>query len=291
MTLNVVHYEDRNFAKILVTVIDQRDWPDLHAACIIGDKPSVQGLLKSGANVHEEGFISRLRPLQIACLFGHGDVATILFDHGARNLNLYGRSLPRTALLYMATYSGHIDIVRFLLDRGADWAYQDKRGLTAIHLAARTGQVEVLQVLREYGGDIHCRAKYYGKTPLHCASRGKSLPMVDFVVENGASLIEEDEDGAYPIYNALVKGSTEIIERLLELGSPIDCAIRRKGWTPLHYAARYRSPGKTELLLAHGADPTKKDNKGRVPAMLTSRLDVKRLLEDAEVEWHLESPR
>jgi ankyrin repeat protein len=61
------------------------------------------------------------------------------------------------------------DIVRLLIDHGADTGVQDEADLTPLHLAAFNGNVEIVRLLIQYGADVTApdRNKV---TPLHSAS-------------------------------------------------------------------------------------------------------------------------
>ena len=62
-----------------------------------------------------------------------------------------------------------VDVVRQLIDHGADVAARDETGLTPLHLAAFSGSFEIVWLLIEHGADVTaqdgCRV-----TPLHFAS-------------------------------------------------------------------------------------------------------------------------
>ena len=58
-------------------------------------------------------------------------------------------------------------------------------------------------------------------------------------------------------------------------------ATDKWGFTPLHEAAQKGRTQLCALLLAHGADPTLKNQEGQTPLDLCSADDVKCLLQDA----------
>ena len=72
----------------------------------------------------------------------------------ARGANVNARSATeRTPLLVAAAYPGTVDVLRLLLDRGADLHAQDRAGATALALAVRSADVEVVRFLVERGLD------------------------------------------------------------------------------------------------------------------------------------------
>jgi hypothetical protein len=70
--------------------------------------------------------------------------------------------------LIWATYSGSLDVIRLLLERGADTQVTYKKGWTPLHIAAREGRLEVARLLLEGGGDVKSKNDN-GKTPLDLA--------------------------------------------------------------------------------------------------------------------------
>ena len=72
----------------------------------------------------------------------------------ARGANVNARSeTERTPLLVAACFPGTVDLLRLLLDRGADLRAQDRAGATALALAVRSADVEVVRFLVEKGLD------------------------------------------------------------------------------------------------------------------------------------------
>jgi len=123
-----------------------------------------------------------------------------------------------TALM-RAAGNGHIDVVKVLLDRGADvraresWTYE-----TALHRAALGDYVEVAKVLLDAGLDINTRDKRSG-TPIHAALRHLRRDMIRFLVEAGADVNAKDDAGFAPLDTALLYKSNDIPMLLKEHGA------------------------------------------------------------------------
>lgn len=86
----------------------------------------------------------------------------------------YGESL-----LHHASARASLDVVKHLIDRGADTGAKTLRtGMTALHYACADGRLEVVQhLVQECGLDPNCRDKD-GVTPFHyaCSMKPPSLP-------------------------------------------------------------------------------------------------------------------
>ena len=92
-------------------------------------------------------------PLQVAAYKGYEDVVRLLLDHGA---NVNQRSVHASTLDYAVAESRE-SVVRLLLERGAEItveaasSYYDLRGLASLVLAARTGHVSIMKLVLENG--------------------------------------------------------------------------------------------------------------------------------------------
>jgi ankyrin repeat protein len=72
-----------------------------------------------------------------------------------------------------------------------------------------------------------------------------------------------------PLHSAASVGAREIMALLLEAGAAVD-ARQQHGWTPLHARALHGDVPGSELLLAHGADPTPRADNGKSAADLAA---------------------
>lgn len=92
------------------------------------------------------------------------EVAGLLLDAGAdiRAQNRHRFAGPGNSPLHGATYLNRVEVVRFLLARGADANARDNAGLTALHLAAGNGWLECARVLLGGGADAMVRTNREG---------------------------------------------------------------------------------------------------------------------------------
>lgn len=79
------------------------------------------------------------------------------------------------------------NVIRLLLEHGADANMVDDNGFSAIHQAAALNNVNALNLLIEHGADLH-RASGKGYTPLHTAIYGKAEACIVILLRSGASL-------------------------------------------------------------------------------------------------------
>ena len=79
----------------------------------------------------------------------------------------------RTALINAAACN-NIDLIKWLLENGANINYQDRNGYTALHFAGQNKVVELAEFLLSKGADPNLKDKF-GNTPLRAAVHGSAL--------------------------------------------------------------------------------------------------------------------
>lgn len=157
-------------------------------------------------------------PLHYACSTGNPELVRVLLEAGAdvnagaadyryrRDSNVGGM----TALMVAARNDDNyfydrspLEVVRLLLEHGADAGARDDAGRTAItFLCEEAGSgwyekseyLEAARLLLEHGADIRARDRD-GLTPLHYAARGASRELIDLLLEAGADLRALDKRG------------------------------------------------------------------------------------------------
>lgn len=113
-------------------------------AAFNGDFATVQRCVEAGVRIDAAGAPEGLPALFCASYSGHEDIVRYLLDHGA-NPNLRGMSNP----LIVACWRRHPAVVRLLLDHGAD---PNARGEgTPLYAAESTEQPDLVALLRERG--------------------------------------------------------------------------------------------------------------------------------------------
>jgi ankyrin repeat protein len=145
--------------------------------------------------------------------------------------------------------------VSALLQRGADVNAPEGDGMTALHWAAKNGNLDVAERVIRAGATLEARTRVGDHTPLHVASAAGRAAVVKALLEAGADVKARTTTGATPLHFAASSGSAESVVLLLEHGAEVDPKEPVWGETPLMFAAAAGATEVIDVLLEHGADP------------------------------------
>ena len=120
-------------------------------------------------------------------------------------------------------------VLRELFENGVHSDVLGREGLTRLHNIAVEGfgtgrrqvhNLDALEVMLEYGADLHARDDVYRATPLAWAARNGHLDVVEWFLEHGAKPnLPDDEVWATPLFWAEYKGHDDIVALLKEHGA------------------------------------------------------------------------
>lgn len=131
-----------------------------------------------------------LTPLMFAIISGHLEVVWLFKRRG-----VWIDTRNNSFALCDAALNGRIEIMRFLLENGAEIDARDIDGNTVLHSVAVTGRVGVIRFLVESGAPINIQNKS-GDTALRFAAVNGHVEAARFLIEKGARIEERDSDAA-----------------------------------------------------------------------------------------------
>ncbi|KAI1326816.1 hypothetical protein F5Y16DRAFT_218338 [Xylariaceae sp. FL0255] len=177
--------------------------------------------------------------------------------------------------LTAAAFDGTLNIVRLLLDAGADVNASDGY---ALQTAAAEGHYEVVQELLQRGADVNAlttRDNFTSGTALQAACESGQTEIVRMLLESGADPNHGAGEDSPPIIAAVRRAEEEILELLVHRKPKLDVF---GGWdksSPLINAAAYMPASSLKILLDAGADINLQDNDGDTALIVaSSRGDV-----------------
>jgi len=247
-------------------------------------------------------------------------VVKLLLDRGA-DVNAREAYKGQTALMWAAA-ERHTGVVRLLLAKGADWkvlssSHETKMpklsaassvtpmprgGLSAIHFAAREGDVATVQAMLEAGVDINL-LDVDKTTALTTSLMNKQYTLANFLLDRGADPNLPDVLGRTALYAAIdmrnedysatpgrpardPMPSIDIVKALLDRGANTNATLTGRlpgrsgmdggdtslgeGTTPLMRAARAGDAEVMRFLLAKGADPKRTSKEGNTALMFAA---------------------
>ncbi|MGM0836978.1 MAG: ankyrin repeat domain-containing protein [Bacillota bacterium] len=180
----------------------------LTAACALGRMDLVGEILAvspSGANAGDFG------PLTQAISSGFGDIVRLLLKVG---VELNDPWYTSNYMTYAMRFSDE-EMVKTLLDQGADPNLSNWLGVSYLHIAALLGKVEMAKLLVEYGAALDAMDDEYSTTPLGWAAKYGQEEMVLFLLKHGAKAESSDvPEWSMPVAWAERNGYSSIMERL-----------------------------------------------------------------------------
>jgi ankyrin len=230
------------------------------ARVLIGAGADIQGTEASGASA-----------LVIAAHSGHESLALFLLEEGA-DPNAAGAGYTA---LHAAVLRSELELVRSLLERGAnlgaliehgtpgrrfsaDFSIRSQLiGMNAFWLAAKYGEVEILNKLLEHEAD-----------PFYISERGVTTLQV--AMGNSGSSLDHRRDrigNAAPDLEAEERSTLELARILIDLGVDVNAADSR-GQTAMHHAVLKDFDSVVEFLISRGADITVVNERGQTPLVL-----------------------
>uniref|UniRef100_A0A1I7V877 ANK_REP_REGION domain-containing protein n=4 Tax=Loa loa TaxID=7209 RepID=A0A1I7V877_LOALO len=176
-------------------------------------------------------------PLMEACALGHFGVAKILLEHHAR-VDVFDEN-GRTAL-HLAAANGHLKLTQLLLTSKAFVNSKSKTGEAPLHLAAQNGHIKVVSVLVQDYGALLEAITLDNQTALHFAARYGQLAVAQTLLTLGANPNARDDKGQTPLHLAAENDYPAVVKLFLKMrqnNRAVLTAIDLNGSTCAHIAA------------------------------------------------------
>lgn len=245
------------------------------------------------------------RPLHVAAKLGRLEIVRLLLHWAGANPNTTNKPGRTPLMAAIACIDNRAEVVRSLLEAGADATLLDENGYAPLHFVGFYGRIDVVDMLYPKAPDTLSLVAYEGETPLCMACAQGRESLVKRMLSLGAThrVLPKPSHGACALSMAAMKGREGIVRILLCAGlevvggrkavmpNAMYTAIRSrharvlrmlieahgketpKEWANasilgrrlLHYATGYCYPAAVSVLLAAGADETDQDFAELIP--------------------------
>lgn len=253
----------------------------IHEAASRGKKKSLEFLNNAGLSIEtpvvstgnekpEVKILTDATPLLLASMTGTVEAIKWLVDHGAKpdTVTSYGLNILQGALRNSAINSQ--EIIRLFKDY---LLLQDLRQiLPAVRLAIAKDHVEPLKLLCEMGVPVHTKLDH-GNTSLHLACACGSPRVTGYLLVQGVDTTAKNDNGELPIELAAANDSPEQFRLMLNNTTYAIDGQNMRGETLMHIAVRADNLIHLLQLIDLGADYDVRDAQGLTPLHAASQND------------------
>lgn len=190
----------------------------LHIAAVRGNLTIVQHLVNHGCEIDTKDNFS-FTPFSLACLRGHLAIIQYIMDNApvTTEFNINDG-------LLRASDCGHLDVLQYLLDKGADVDATNNLGETALSIAAR-GQYFSVQLLLRSNARVNTVDKR-GYTPLQHAILREQKDIAKSLIQHGAYLYSHSPTIDSPLQMCCTIANPMLIKCMIDAG----CNLTRESW-------------------------------------------------------------
>ncbi|XP_071384146.1 protein phosphatase 1 regulatory subunit 16A [Centroberyx affinis] len=234
------------------------------------DLEEVRELLNRGVSpdlFNEDG----LTALHQCCIDDFVEMVQCLLDAGA-SVNACDSELWTP--LHAAATCGHTGLVQLLVQAGADLLAVNADGNMPYDLCEDEATLELLEMVMAEQGITQDRID-------ECRGAKETAMLTDVraLLQSGADVNTQDDNGATLLHIASANGYLTVAELLLENRSQVETKDS-DGWTPLHAASCWGQIQMVELLVSHGASLNSKSILEETPLDVCADEEVRAKLMD-----------
>ena len=241
----------------------------LHYACKKRALDVVKMLVEAGAGVRDttdEGCTC----LSLAAELGHTE--TVRYLVGLPEVELNHRDVDNHTALYLGVHNKHTDVVRVLIDAGADLDARNNDESSPLHHACQSEALDIVKILVRAGAEVNATEDEYYTCFDYAVFYGYT-ETVRYLV--GLPEVDVNQRGAYDrtalehaFYFDDVK--TDVVQVLIDAGAYID-EQNDEGRSPLHFACDSGALDVVKMLVRAGAGVRVTDNDGCTCLILAAR--------------------
>uniref|UniRef100_A0A6Q2Z121 Ion transport domain-containing protein n=1 Tax=Esox lucius TaxID=8010 RepID=A0A6Q2Z121_ESOLU len=258
-----------------INFLDKSSSSPLHLAVRGGNMDVIKFCVDKGAKIDQQQ-VDRSTALHFACTQGATEAVKLMLSTYSRVDSII--NLPDGACqtpLHRSTIFDHTELAEYLIGKGADIDYIDRKGLSPLLLATNCGAWRTVSLLLSKGANMNIKDKS-GRNFLHMTilqPKGlRNLPEDVLQVTPNDLLSSEDSEGCTPLHYACRLGIHESVRNILGLHVSLEVKAKDKK-SGLHFAAQYGRINTCKRLLENITDSrlvNEGDERGLTPLHLAS---------------------
>ncbi len=179
--------------------------------------------------------------------------------------------------VHHAAHSGQVQLLDMLIAKGEKVVLPDDDGWLPLHVAAAKGHSDTIRRLLKAGSSINCQG-LDGRTPLMWAAAEAKIDAVSLLLDKGAAIEIEDRFGRRALHWAAEGGAVEIVRKLIGRRALVN-ALDSARHSPLHVAANEGHERVIAYLIGKGAEVDIVDYRGSTPVYLAAARGQKKAVE------------
>ena len=251
---------------ILKSLIDRSNAINtmLEQAFIHDNRPIIDYLISKNADLNLTGEAGNSM-LHVLSANSNIKLARLCIEE--HNLIVDARNDNQETPLMIAVRANEIELVKYLVEQGADVNAENANGETPVFYIVRNNG-EMFNYLIAQNADVSHETNN-NTTLLITASRNKHFAAIRFLLENGANIEDKDEAGFTAFHHVISPHDRdhEVINMFLERGADINTVSARDGKSLLYYAIEREDIERVKELVVMGANINVANREGFRPRM------------------------
>ncbi|MFA5675068.1 MAG: ankyrin repeat domain-containing protein [Christensenellales bacterium] len=197
-----------------VDIYDKKGFSALKYACYMDHVEAAELLMKYKLS------LTWYEPMMLAASMDCCKTLRCLIGLGG-DVNGYASDKEGYSLIHWAAQEGHIDVIKLLVEHGANPDLLDDSGHTPLYKSASEGHTDIVEYLLTCGVDIEGRLEkeLNSTTPIMIACGWNKSKVVEVLIKNGANIEAKDMDGRTPLFYAVLRQNKNIVDILINNGA------------------------------------------------------------------------
>lgn len=209
--------------------------------------------------------------LTLDAMIVHGHTEAFLERMADEDFNVEYTDRTGTTLLSVAAKRGNVEIIQALIDAGADLEATDVQGRTPLMHAAQSKNALAVRALLSAGANVDARDTALANTALSWASGFGDADSVRELLDAGAAVeIVSNATGFTPLIMAAGFGEADSVRHLIDAGANVEAMDTLQGFTAVMYAASTGKVDNIKALIEGNANIEAKDPNGRTVLLVAA---------------------